>query len=58
MMFEATERGRKEGIEIGREQGEKDKSIQIAKNMMQKGLHMNTIVEVTGLSLQDIEALQ
>ena len=58
MMFEAKESGRKEGIEIGKEQGEYNKSIQIAKNMLQKGLTINIIAEVTGLSLAEIEALQ
>ena len=45
---------KKEGIEIGKF----DKSIQIAKNMLQKGLTINIIAEVTGLSLVEIEALQ
>ena len=54
MMFEAKESGKKEGIEIGKF----DKSIQIAKNMLQKGLTINIIAEVTGLSLVEIEALQ
>ena len=54
MMYEAKESGKKEGIEIGKF----DKSIQIAKNMLQKGLTINIIAEVTGLSLVEIEALQ
>ncbi|MCI9034469.1 MAG: Rpn family recombination-promoting nuclease/putative transposase [Lachnospiraceae bacterium] len=58
MMFEAKESGKKEGIEIGREQSKFDKSIQLAKNMLQKGLTINIIAEVTGLSLAEIEALQ
>ena len=37
MMFEAKESGRKEGIEIGKEQGEYNKSIQIAKNLISLG---------------------
>lgn len=58
MMFEAKESGKKEGIEIGRKQSKFDKSIQLAKNMLQKGLTINIIAEVTGLSLAEIEALQ
>ncbi len=58
MMFEAKESGKKEGIEIGREQSKFDKSILLAKNMLQKGLTINIIAEVTGLSLAEIEALQ
>ena len=58
MMFEAKESGKKEGIEIGREQSKFDKSILLAKNMLQKGLTINIIAEVTGLSLVEIEALQ
>ena len=47
-----------EAEQRGREQGEYDKSIQIAKNMIQKGLDINMIVEMTGLSISEIEALQ
>ncbi len=49
-MYEAEQRGR--------EQGEKDKGTQIAKNLLSLGLDVNTIMTATRLSLQDIEALQ
>ena len=50
MMFEAEQRGK--------EQGEYNKSIQIAKNMLKKEIYINTIIEITGLNITDIEALR
>lgn len=50
MMFEAEQRGK--------EQGEYNKSIQIAKNMLKKEIDINTIIEITGLNITDIEALR
>jgi len=41
----------------GREAGEKARNIQIAKTMLKKGFDKNTIVEITGLSAKEIEAL-
>ncbi len=58
MMFEAKESGRKEGIEIGKEQGEYDKSIQIAKNLISLGSNADFIVKATNLSIEQIQALQ
>ncbi len=57
-MYEAEQRGREQGEKVGREQGEKEKGIQIARNLLSLGLDVNTIMTATGLSLQDIEALQ
>ena len=49
MVADATERGKAEG----REEGKKI----IAKNLKQKGIDIQTIIEVTGLSKTEIESL-
>ncbi len=60
MMFEAEQRGIKTGMEIGekngRTAGAKEKSFQIAENMCRKGMDIDMIVELTGLSREDIQA--
>ena len=58
MMFEAKESGRKEGIEIGKEQGEYNKSIQIAKNLISLGSDVDFIAKATNLSIEQIQTLQ
>ncbi|SFF61476.1 Rpn family recombination-promoting nuclease/putative transposase [Thermoflexibacter ruber] len=54
--------GRVEGEKIGIEKGEKigieKEKIEIAKNMIRKGFDNETIAEVTGLSIEQIEALR
>lgn len=47
------EKSLKEGIE----QGEKNKSIEIAKNMLQKNIDIETIIEITGLTKENIEKI-
>ncbi len=51
------EQGKEEGIEQGIEQGEKQKSMKIAKNLLAKGIDINTIIETTGLTKEEIEEL-
>ncbi len=46
-----------EAEQRGREDGERQKAIQIAKNMLGDNLPAETISKFTGLPLQDIEAL-
>ena len=50
--------GLKEGKIEGLKEGEKNKSIEIAKNMLKKGLDVNTIAELTGLNIEQIEILK
>ena len=45
------------GKEIGREEGERNKSIQIATGMKQEGLDSALIAKLTNLSLEEIEKL-
>lgn len=47
-----------QGIEQGIEQGEQRKAIDIAKNLLSKGIDLNLIVEATGLTHADVELLQ
>ena len=51
-------REREEGIEIGekkgREEGKKEGIIQTAKAMIAKGIDIETVCEITGLSPEDL----
>ena len=47
----------KKGINKGIEQGRKQEKIQIAKEMKKESLEINTIVKLTGLSLEEIERI-
>ena len=47
--------GLAEGLEKGRAEGEKQKGIAIARKMKAKGMPLEDIVEMTGMSLSDIE---
>ena len=50
--------GKREGIEEGKEEGIKKEKITIAKNMIKKQMDINTISEITGLSLDELENLK
>ena len=43
--------------EEGKEEGEKNKSISIAKNLKKSGLDIKFISENTGLSIEEVEKL-
>lgn len=47
----------KEGEEKGKEEGEKRKSLEIAKKMLLKGMAISDIVALTGLSKEEIKKL-
>ena len=53
--------GREEGIGIGREEGREEgkkySTLIIAKAMKDKGMDASTIMELTGLSIEEIEHL-
>ncbi|MGL9779672.1 MAG: Rpn family recombination-promoting nuclease/putative transposase, partial [Wolbachia sp.] len=59
---DATEKGREEGIlighEKGREEGEKQAKIAVAKNSLKTGVSIDVIAEITGLSLDEIKRLR
>ena len=53
MMYEAKRDGKKEGII----EGAKEEKLQIAKNMLKKGMNVSDIIEITGLKKEEIEKL-
>ena len=57
MMYEAKRDGKKEGIKEGIVKGVKEGKLQIAKNMLRKGMSISDIIEITGLKKEDIEKL-
>ena len=54
---EAYADGEKAGREEGRSEGAAQKEREIAKSMKDKGLEIAMIAELTGLTLEEIEAL-
>ena len=47
-----------EGVEVGIEQGIEKRNVEIAKTMLKDGSDMSLIMKYTGLSKEEIEALQ
>ena len=62
MMHFEKEKGIEEGIEkgkiIGIEEGKKKNTIKIVKNMLKSNLSIETIMEVTGLTKEEIEDIK
>ena len=62
IMAAAKEEGELRGIEKGKLEGELEGKLEgkleIAKNMLNKGLELSLIKEITGLSEQEIQALK
>ena len=52
------EEGHKEGKEEGRAEGAKKKSFDIAKRMLEKGIDIETISELTGLTAEEVSMLK
>ena len=50
--------GIKQGIEQGIEQGELAKSLDVAKNLLALGMPVSQIMQVTGLTKEQISSLQ
>ena len=53
----AREEGIEEGEKKGIEKGKKEEKIEIAKNMLKKGLDVNLISELSGLTIEEVEKL-
>ncbi len=51
------QKGKEEGIAEGMEKGMSQRSLEIARKMLAKGLDDTTIMEMTGLSLDEIRLL-
>ena len=58
LMYEAKRDGKAEGRAEGKIEGAKEEKIQIAKNMLKKGINILDIAEITGLSKEKIEKLK
>ena len=50
-------KGIEKGIATGKKEGRKDKAVEIAKKMKNKGILLEEIEEITGLSKEEIEKL-
>ncbi len=50
--------GKEEGLKEGREEGAKQKSFDIAKKMLEKGIDIETISELTGLTAEEVSMLK
>lgn len=48
---------KQQGLEVGREEGEKEASLKIAKNLLKMGMDIEDIIRATGLSDVEIENL-
>lgn len=56
--YETFEEGKAVGLEEGKTLGLEEKSLEIAKSMLLKGMDIDTIAEITKLSTKEIEALK
>ncbi len=54
---EGLEKGLKKGLKKGRAEGEKQKALSIAKAMLQRGLDIQMIAELSGLTAEEIQSL-
>ncbi|WP_117168717.1 Rpn family recombination-promoting nuclease/putative transposase [Paraliobacillus sediminis] len=53
----AIETGLKKGLEQGLGQGQKQKAVEIAKALINKGMNRQDIADVAGLSIKEVEKL-
>ena len=56
-MEKGMEKGREEGRDEGIKQGEKNKALEIAGRLKDKGVDVGIIAEVSGLPLEEIMRL-
>ena len=57
LMEEFGQRKYEEGEQKGLKQGMSKASLEVAKNLLKKGLSFDLISEVTGMSIEKLEAL-
>ena len=55
---EGHKEGKEEGIKEGRAEGSKQNSFDIAKRMLKKGIDIETISELTGLTAEEVSMLK
>jgi predicted transposase/invertase (TIGR01784 family) len=53
----ARDEGHQEGFEVGRQEGIKNGIIKTAKAMLKKGMNQKDIIEITGLTKEEIETI-
>jgi len=51
-------RAKEEGVVLGMEKGANNRNIEIARRMLKKGISLDIISEITGLSRPEIQSLQ
>lgn len=51
-------KGLEQGLEQGHQKGERDASLKIARNMLARGFESAAILEVTGLSQEDLQQIK
>ena len=56
--YNQIEYARETGREEGREEGAKQKIFDIAKRMLEKGIDIETISELTGLTAEEVSRLK
>ena len=57
-MEEGMEKGRAEGMEEGMEKGMSQRSLEIARKMLAKGMDEASIMDMTGLTAEEIKLLK
>ena len=55
---EGMEKGMKQGMEKGMKQGMKQRSLEIARKMLAKGMDAASVMEITGLSAEQMQQLK
>lgn len=54
---QARDEGKSEGFSLGKNEGESQNTIKIAKKMLEKQIDIALIMEITGLTKEEIEKL-
>ena len=55
---EGMEKGMKQGMEKGMKQGLEQRSLEIARKMLAKGMDVASVMEITGLSAEQMQQLK
>ena len=57
-MKQGMEKGMKQGMEKGMKQGMEQRSLEIARKMLAKGMDAASVMEITGLSAEQMQQLK
>ena len=52
---EGLQEGKREGKQEGKKEGKKEGKIEVAKKMLERGIKIEIVMEITGLSKDEIE---